>query len=373
MAGANILLVSKGFFGDVVLITPVIAALKESDSASKISVVCDPQAAALLRRDALVDEVIPFDRDKEHAGIKGLRRFAAELKARHFTVAYSFQRSARTALVLYAAGIPQRVGFADAAFSFLYTQRVARRDVLHDVIRNFDLVTGGLSAEVAQRVSVLATDGPRPGDSFGRLRVAESAQHDLSPVVGEIRGAGAPYVVLVPGSAWETKRWDAAKYRHVASELMQSHGVRVVVCGAPHERAVCAQVAEGLEGVGVRNLWGETSLIDLIELIRGASAVVCNDSVALHIASATQTPVVVVFCSTSPRFGFGPWGTEARVLEKDGLFCKPCSRHGRRRCPNGTDACMTGVESAQVVQAVAQLHANRKLTAGSSHLHVVHR
>lgn len=371
MAGANILLVSKGFFGDVVLITPVIAALKESDSASKISVVCDPQAAALLRRDALVDEVIPFDRDKEHAGIKGLRRFAAELKARHFTVAYSFQRSARTALVLYAAGIPERVGFADAAFSFLYTQRVGRRDVLHDVIRNFDLVAGGLSAQVAQRVSVLATDGLQQGDSFGRLRVAQSAHLELSPVVQEIRGAGAPYVVLVPGSAWETKRWDAAKYREVASELMQSHGVRVVVCGAPHERAVCAQVADGLDGA--RNLCGETSLIDLIELIRGASAVVCNDSVALHIASATQTPVVVVFCSTSPRFGFGPWGTEARVLEKDGLFCKPCSRHGRRRCPNGTNACMTGVESAQVVQAVKHLHTHRKLNAGSSHLHVVHR
>jgi heptosyltransferase-2 len=130
-------------------------------------------------------------------------------------------------------------------------------------------------------------------------------------------------------------------------------------------------VADGL--AGVQNLCGETSLLDLVELIRGASVVVCNDSVALHIASATQTPVVVVFCSTSPRFGFGPWGTEARILEKDGLFCKPCSRHGRRVCPNGTNACMTGVTSSQVVQAVCQLRSNRELNAGSSQLHVVHR
>jgi heptosyltransferase-2 len=371
VAGANILLVSKGFFGDVVLSTPVIAALKESDPASRISVVCDPQAADLLRRDALVDEVIPFARDKEHAGIKGLRRFAAELKARNFTVAYSFQRSARTALMLYAAGIPERVGFADAAFSFLYTQRVGRRDVSHDVIRNFDLVARGLSESVAQRVSTLATHGPKAGDAFGRLRVADGAQHQVPTAVQEIRHGGAPYVVLVPGSAWETKRWDATHFRDTAHELVQQHRVKVVIAGAPNERDVCSQVADGL--AGVQNLCGETSLLDLVELIRGASVVVCNDSVALHIASATQTPVVVVFCSTSPRFGFGPWGTEARILEKDGLFCKPCSRHGRRVCPNGTNACMTGVTSSQVVQAVCQLRSNRELNAGSSQLHVVHR
>ncbi len=371
MVGANILLVSKGFFGDVVLISPVIAALKESNPASRISIVCDPQAADLLRRDPCIDEIIPFDRDEQHAGFKGLRRFAAELKARSFSVAYSFQRSARTALLLYAAGIPERVGFADAAFSFLYTQRVPRLGRDHDVIRNFDLVAAGLSEGIAQRVSALISHGPLDGDTFGRLRVASDIQGEVSPAVQEICGSATPYVVLVPGSAWETKRWDAGQFRATAQELSERHGFQVIVAGAPQEREVCAQVAEGVPGV--RNLCGETTLPDLIALIRGAAVVVCNDSVALHIASATQTPVVVVFCSTSPRFGFGPWGTKARILEKDGLFCKPCSGHGRRVCPHGTNACMTGVTSTQVVQAVCDLHANQEIKSRSSHLHVVHR
>ncbi len=369
--GERILLVPKGFFGDVVLITPVIAALKESNPGFRISLVCDPQMVPLVGRDPLVDEAIPFDRAGRHAGWKGLKIFAAELKSREFDVACSFHRSARTSLLLYKAGIPRRIGFADAGLRGLYTESVSRLPVAHDVLRNVSLVESMLSERVREQLALLDHKGPQPGNGVGRLRLPSIESSELSPRVREVIEQRGAYAVVVPGSAWETKRWSAAEFRSTAAALVREYGLKVIVTGTQGEQEVCERVACDLEQV--ENMSGKTSLLDLIALIRGASVVVCNDSVALHIASAAATPVAVVFCSTSPRFGFGPWGTEARVFEKDGLFCKPCGRHGRRSCPSGTSACMTGVSSSDVVAAVAELLNQREQEGAARHLHVIHQ
>jgi len=81
--------------------------------------------------------------------------------------------------------------------------------------------------------------------------------------------------------------------------------------------------------------------------------VICNDSMALHMASAFKVPNVAVFCATSPEFGFGPWeNPKSAVVQDDTLACKPCRRHGSNRCPNGTEACMT-IDAQKVIDACA--------------------
>jgi heptosyltransferase-2 len=347
----NILLVPKGFFGDILLITPVFEALKESDPARRVSVVCTPQIESFVRRLPGVDGVVVFDRKGRHAGWKGLKSFADEVKGYGFTHAYSFHRSPRTSYLLYRAKIPHRVGFSDAALSFLYTERVAKRDDVHDVARNLRLVSGALTEVVRTKVDALSHPSLHTPTSCARLQVPAVEREEIAEPVRSIVSGAAPYVVLVPGSAWETKRWDWNGFREVAKAL-RGRGLRVVVAGAPQERELCGAVSRGLS---VDNVCGETTLLDMVGLVRGAAALVCNDSLALHIASATQTPTVAIFCATSPRFGFGPWQNHAVVVEKEGLYCKPCHRHGSHSCPNGTKACMTGVTSGDVLRALDQL------------------
>ncbi len=352
----NILLVPKGFFGDILLITPVIDALRESNPANRISIVCVPQAEAFARGLPGIDRVIVFDRRGRHAGWKGTACFAEELRALAFTRAYAFHRSPRTSYLLYRAKIPNRTAFVDAKLAFLYTERISKSHHFHDVLRNLQLVSGALSTAVRAKIDQLVL-GETGGElcpvtgPFGRLRVPTVEQDALSEPVRAIVSAGEPYVVLAPGSAWATKRWHADGYRHVARTL-SARGMRVVVVGAAQERDLCDTVAAD---VAVDNICGQTSVSDLVGLIGAANALVCNDSLALHIASATQTPTVAIFCATTPRFGFGPWQNQAVVLEKEGLYCKPCHRHGSHSCPNGTKACMTEVKAGDVVRALDQL------------------
>jgi heptosyltransferase-2 len=343
----NILLIPKGFFGDILLLTPVVAALSRCHSDATITVLCTPATAEFVRRDPLVSDVLVYDRRGAHKGFAGLRAFATTLREHNFDVAYSFHGSPRTALLLKLAGIPERVAFSDASLGFLYTRRIEKNAALHDVLRSTDLIKDELDDVTRHQFQRLCLSADEHA-VWADLRVPDADGARLSERVSAIIHREGPYIVLSPGSAWPTKQWDAQGFRAIAKRYLE-RGIKVVVLGAKGDVATCHLVSEGL---AIDNLCGETSLEELIEIIRGAACVVCNDSLALHICSATKTPVVVVFCATSPRFGFGPWRNQAVVLEKSDLFCKPCHRHGARSCPTGTRLCMTGVSPLEVVCAV---------------------
>lgn len=66
------------------------------------------------------------------------------------------------------------------------------------------------------------------------------------------------------------------------------------MCGSLEEKSICNEIIEILRSVPVLNLAGKTSLVELVEVIRGAKMLVGNDSSAIHIAAATGTPSVCI-------------------------------------------------------------------------------
>ncbi len=127
-------------------------------------------------------------------------------------------------------------------------------------------------------------------------------------------------------------------------------GYRVLLLGAAADKAVGRRVARGRP---VSDLTGRTSVAEAMVMVQHAAGIVCNDSMALHLASAFRKPCVAVFCATSPAFGFGPWqNPNAVVVEADDLPCKPCARHGGRQCPTGTHACMEAPPPQTVLDAL---------------------
>lgn len=356
----RVLIVPKGHFGDGVLLTPVTEALKSSTAEISVSVLCPPGLVPLYSQDGCVDRVIPFDRRKTHRGFKGFLRLLQLIRAERFDRVYAFHRSPRTALVLWLSRIKERVGYSDGLLSWFYSRRVQRTAGAHEVIRSLELVYADLDSAGQGRVDALRTHPPTEASPypFGRLRVGVVRDEQLSPAIAEFLAAPSPYILIAPGSAWETKQWRPEGFRAVAEQIV-AQGTRVIVTGAAGDKAACAETVRGLDPSLARNVCAETNIADVVRLVQRAAVVVCNDSLALHLASAAQTPTVVVFCATSPRFGFGPWCNQAAIVEKRDLFCKPCRPHGSRRCPTGTRACMIGVSSAEVFSCVQRFMVQR--------------
>ena len=331
----RILLVQTGFLGDVILSTPLIAAIRRLHPGAELWMSVTPQARDLVKADPLLAGVLVFDKRGSHRGLAGLWRFVLELKRRRFSRAYAVHRSYRTALMLWLARIPERTGFISAALPFLYHVRAQRRRDGHDVCRN---------------LSLLAAEAPL-NELDDEIRLFVDEGEALSPAVGNFLELGQDYAVVVPGSAWHTKRWHAAGYRRLVEHLLRTKRA-VVVLGSAGEMEAGRQVAEGLP---VTNLTGLTTLAESMRIIKNARVVVCNDSMALHLASGFKIPTVAVFCATSPSFGFGPWKNRAETVECRGLACKPCRRHGGRACPLGTEACMRELDAAEVIAALERV------------------
>jgi len=332
----RILIVQTSYLGDTILSTPVIAGVHHLYPEAELWMMTTPAGTGLVARDPLLAGVIPFDKRQRNAGAAGILRMGRALRDKGFERAYAVQRSYRTALTLLAAGIPNRTGFANARLPFLYHHRQPRRPSDHDVLRNLSLLAG-----------------EAPLKAFDtRLRLYPPPAGDLGPKARHLVDTGRPLALLVPGSAWATKMWPWQHYRAVAEHLVQQD-FTVALLGGPEDRAVNRRVADHL---AVADLAGETSVAEAMALVRHAGLVVCNDSMALHLASAFRVPCVAVFCATSPSFGFGPWqNPRAAVVEKQGLDCKPCTRHGGRSCPTGTRACMDDLPPENVIRAVAEV------------------
>jgi heptosyltransferase-2 len=330
-AGAPALLVVQtSFLGDVILTTPLISALRRRLAPRRLAVLVRPEAAPLLAGHPDVDEVLIDDKRGRDRGPSGLLRTAARLRRLRFDLVVSPHRSLRTALMLAAARIPRRVGFRESRGAFLYHRRVVRGGRRHDVLRNLALVE---------------PFGGAPGPPALRIPVTPEAAARAAMLLPE--GSG-PLVGVAPGSVWATKRWRPEGFAAVVASLVRD-GARCVILGGPDDRAL-AEAIRALSGAAVTALAGRTDVATLVAVVDRLALLIGNDSAPMHVACARSVPVVAIFCATTPALGYGPFGPAATVVEAD-LACRPCGRHGGRRCPRATEDCMRLVDPATVLAA----------------------
>ncbi len=340
----KILIVQTGFIGDVILSSPLISALREMYPEGEISLLTTPLASDLYRNLDGLQEVLVFDKRKSQKGLFGLFRMASELRSKSYDVVYSLHKSSRTSLLLFLSGIKERYSFKESKFSFLYSKVVPRKDLDHDVLRNLAILrVHDVEPESCATPMVL-------GSSEVAVRGAEELLQDLQ--VKE-------FVVIAPGSVWATKRLPVETFLEVAKSCLGS-GRGVVFVGGPDDIKLGEFLAEGIEATeGISknyiNAIAKCRLSVSAEIIRKSALVVSNDSSPLHMASATNTPVVAVFCATVPEQGFGPWMVPHRIIEVKDLYCRPCGRHGSNTCPTGTHACQNQIKSGAIFLAIEEL------------------
>jgi heptosyltransferase-2 len=330
---ASSVVIQTSFLGDTILTTPLLVQLANR---GPVDVVTTPAAASVLTGHPAVRSVIVFDKRAAHAGVVGLFTLAARLRAAGYDAAYLAQGSLRSAMLAFLARVPERIGFATSAGRWLYTTKVAYRDDLHH----------------AARLLLLS----RPN---GREPTADESKPSLAPGVPERElvddlltrsgvGAQERLIALAPGSVWATKRWPY--YRELAQQLA---GVgRIVVGGrddSPLARDILTVVPDAVDATGVLPLLGSA------ELIGRCAAIVTNDSSPLHLASAMGTPTVAIFGPTVPEFGFGPLAPSRAVVGHETLACRPCHRHGPRRCPLTHFRCMRELTPELVAEHARRL------------------
>lgn len=323
------LIIQTAFIGDTILTTPLIAELA---TRGPVDIVTTPVSAVLLQNNPAVRHNFVFDKRNAQRGIGGLWSMARTIRrhrAQHDagidrTVAYLAQGSTRSAVLAVLAGAHERIGFATSPARSMYTKRVPYIEHQHHAARLWRLAFPN-EARAEPRAERL-----RPHLYPGAAEKA--AVNDLL----HEHGVSGPFVALAPGSVWATKRWPY--YPELAQRVAKR--VPVVVIGGKDDQEHAEAIAAAVPPDRFASAVGRLSLLGSAELIGRARALVSNDSSPTHMASAMATPTITIFGPTVPDFGFGPLAPRSAVAGHPTLDCRPCDRHGPRRCPLGHWRCM---------------------------------
>jgi len=322
----------------MILTTPLLARLAEEGGGGPVDVVCTPAASGILANHPAVRDVIVYDKRGDDRGVAGFTRLAAALRRRRYDAAFLAQGSVRSGALVLAAGIRERVGFSTSAGRAFYTTRVVSRDGEHHASRLLSLADRGANINDADR----ARPRPRvyPGE---RERAAADALLSRATTT-------EPLIAFAPGSIWATKRWPY--YADLARLLVAD--AQIVVVGSEADRSLSDEIADATGGRSI-DATGRLSLLASAEVIGRARVLVTNDSAPLHLASAMNTPTLAVFGPTVPAFGFGPLAERSALAQVETLECRPCDRHGPRRCPLGHWRCMREITAGDVAALTRSL------------------
>jgi heptosyltransferase II len=336
----KILIRATNWVGDAIMALPALRSVRRRFPETEIAIVARPYVADIYRDQEICDQLIPYDPKGLHAGFSGRERLATELRAQKFDVALLLQNAFDAAWLAWRAKIPERIGYARDARSFLLTKAVSlpRHGEIPAHERFYYL-------ELLRRVGWLDSV---LDETFISLKVPEDKRRSAGEFLynsgvrqGALRiaiGAGASY-----GSA---KCWPPSRFAEVANRLQSEADADVILFGTAAEASVSTAISAEMRRPPI-DLTGKTAIADLPALLSHCHLFIGNDSGAMHVAAAVGLPIVAVFGPTDPG-GTAPVTPRCSIVQQK-PYCSPCFL---RRCP--TDhRCMTAI-TADIVGSAAR-------------------
>ncbi len=338
----KILILQTAFAGDLILATPLARGVKDAFKGSEVHFLVIPETAVLLKHNPFIDKIWTYDKRRYEKGIGPFLKLMRRLSNERFDLAIVPHRSLRSALLVFGARIPRRVGFDKSAGAVFFTDVVPYLKNLHEVERNFKLIQAlGWNGNIF------------PPELFP----GPEEKEEIDRFLAEARiKTGKALLAVAPGSVWPTKRWPAERFAAVVNEFWEKWKIRSVLIGGKNDVTLGEKIVKKT-GKRILNAVGRFSLLASAELISRCRVILTNDSAPLHLAVAVGTPVVAIFGPTVPSFGFAPYGKGHTVIEKK-LRCRPCSIHGSKKCPKGHFRCMRDISTEEVTQALKRYFIN---------------
>ncbi len=335
---SSILVFVPNWLGDSLMAIPALRAIRKWKPKARLVLVVRQRLAALFESCEWVDGIITYRRGRTAPLLAEVPGLVATLRAGSFDLAVLLPSSFESALWARLAKIPERVGFAADARSWLLT-RSCRRPPSQ----------GRHQAEIYLELAskLLGVQGARHEIDL------EVCPSDRDAARGWLltnrRRPGRPLIAISPGAAYgPAKRWPAASFARL-TDLVHGAGGEVILVGAAQDRAQCAEVCELSEVAPLHGYW-TADVAAAAGLLSSCDAFVGNDSGGMHLASAVGLPVVAVFGSTDPCHS-APSGAATRIVREQ-LDCSPCFR---RRCRYRQTNCLLAISPERVFAALREL------------------
>jgi len=354
----KILVIQTASIGDVILATALLEKLHHFYPEASLDFLVKKGMEPLFYRHPFIHRVLVWDKSNKY---KNLHDLIHEVRRSKYDVVINVQRFALTGLLTLFSGAKRTIGFDKNPFSLLFTKRVPHEigPGIHEIRRNQKLIED-LTDEQAEKPRLYPGQMPDPGSRKPDPILSSGIGHPPS----------GTYYTISPASLWFTKQYPAERWAELIGQM--SDESTIYLLGSKSDFELCEEIIrlvftpkspfaalrsqgdllppiasvakqQGRAGEGfpsIVNLAGQLSLLESAALMKGAQMNFTNDSAPMHLASAVNAPVTVVYCSTTPDFGFGPLSDNRTIVEvQSELSCRPCGLHGLNKCPKNHFRC----------------------------------
>lgn len=335
MEPSRILIIKLGAIGDVVHSLPVLATLRACYPKAHLAWAVEEKAAPVLEGNRDLNELILLERKKmsEGLGVFYFGRWLQEVRKKSFDVALDLHNLFKTGIIAYASHAPVRIGFRKLREgNFLFMNRWVKPQPHHrHAIEKYLSLLEPLGLHESQWVRRF----PLVWDTSDDERISRFLkQHGLDH--------NEPLVAVNPGANWPSKRWMPDRYAKVADELTKRSGVRTLILWGPGERPLAEAVADAM--IERAPIAPETSLKQLMALIKRCGLLIGGDSGPLHLAAALNVPTVSLFGPSDPKRN-GPYGSNQVVIQS------PVAPAGHFQRKEQGDHWMKAIAVEQVIEA----------------------
>jgi heptosyltransferase-3 len=332
----NILVIKLKQPGDVLVSTPVLAALKEAWPQARVTYLVPRGTEEMVGGHPLLDNLLVVDRQQDTWSRSW--RLLQNLWGANFDLVLELSGGDRGAFFTLATRAPERLGFERPGQPFWQRQGTFTRLLSRPPVRMH---------MVEQNLEAVRALGVEPQNPRLQFFWDEQVEARVAKKLEALGLRSRDFAVLHPGAGWRFKCWTPAGYARVIECIQEGWRLPIVLTASrvPHEQELIQEILIECRQTPI-NLAGQLTLKELGALIAKARFFFGTDSAPMHLAAAVNTPAVALF-GPSGAYNWGPWGEGHLVIQKD-LDCVPCGRDG---C-EGTKVsrCLTELSPEEVVE-----------------------
>lgn len=327
--------------GDAILCTPALRAVRRQFNSCRITLLANATVRELLSPSHLNDRWLEEQSKNPFA-------IAKRLRPHGFTHAILFKNSFASALAVFLAGIPARIGYAREGRGVLLT------DKLHPPRQ-----AGGRFKPLPMTDYYLAIAswlGASTADETLELLTDPQEYENVRAKLPEVTTRAGPIVIIIPGGAFgPSKFWPAERFAQTADWLIDNYKATVIisVTSTPPEKRIAEEICAASRHKLFSLAETPLSLGELKALFSKVDLVISNDTGPRHIATASGRKVITLFGPNDPAWTDTGCDNEIQIVGN--VPCAPCQKPV---CKAVKHLCMQAITVEMVCDAAKKLLEN---------------
>ncbi len=329
----KILALQFKYFGDAVLMTPALRALRGYFPQAELHLLVPAEIAPLFQHLPWLTQVWAMPRRRGSASLRETWPVIRALRREHFDRSVDFASNDRGAILSFLIGAKKRLGWAERGGfwgrQFCFNQRVATgKNLPHESARLARLLSGWQI--------------PLPASMEPEIRADATLADAARKILPDERA-----VICHVASSQQKKEWPLTHWAEF-HRLATADGRRVVFTTARGEReaALMAGLTELAPEAVILPQISELPL--LLAVLARAGVFISGDTGPLHFAAGLGVPTISLFGPTSPA-RWAPVGGRHQVLAGGVCGCA-----GNSAVCTAARHCLGEISPEQVLAALAQ-------------------